>query len=127
MGPADGVRRWRAGRVDPKHELLHRFSVRTVRERDDHRLHTSRREERLDGPQRFFYISFDLRVPRHGHGHAEAAPIAKDLRRVEVPLFEYRMGRDLEEVAQMARARRGVGHLSFDVRMSRSDARRGEN
>ena len=42
-------------------------------------------------------------------------------------LFEYRVRRDLEEVAQVARARRGVGHLSFDSRMSRSGARRGEN
>ena len=121
-----GVRRWRAGRVDPKHELLHRFSVRAVRDGNDHRLDTSRREQRLDGFQRFLDVGLDLGVSRHGHGHAEAAPVAEDLGRIQVPLFEYGVRRDLEEVAQVARARRGVGHLFEQPRTSRSGGRRDE-
>ena len=98
--------------------------VRAVHDGNHDRFYTSGSEQGLDGPQRFFYISFDLRVSRYGNGHAEAALIAKDLRRVEVPLFEYRMGRDLEEVAQVARARRGVGHPLVRPCTSRSGARR---
>ena len=39
-GPPTASAGGAAGRVDPKHELLHRFSVRAVRDGDDHRFDT---------------------------------------------------------------------------------------